>query len=727
MTDPQGDRHASFTLGICYSDDIANTNCRKVHATGSTGEIHGDGTAMEKFLQRFPSGYQRIPTSGEQNLCGLRALIGSMDAQGFARVPTLSDLQDIATSTPMVEFEQEICGALDAPRSLNDSFYVDQLAAIIRLWGDLHDMDLQLGYVLQGGDVFLVPGPTTTETRTIWIVSSSTSGREADFLDHYEGIAPASDVAPSLSRSHRHAKRRSHSPDQTQAKRLRTCQSTSRSVTPPGATKIPMPWLDRPRTPTLPYAAGPFSQGPPDPLTRTEEVQAIPVPFPAPAPTTPQLARLAKRDGDLYDRAWRALLSACESFVQDAPSHQNPFQYRPCPPNYTDAPDFSQYDIDGLMQKLRGPSFHKVVHVGEYLLWADAIKDLFCAAYRKWRPRPFPSTRPWNIMARIKEKVSGLPPGNERYTRYFQDHSLEELVRRLLSESEVASLLFSGEHGCREALEARARDAIEHRGPGWYLGLMTRPEDVDFWMKYVGQSNKEKGGVRTRTTEHKNAANNKYRNTMLYHFWKLQKTRTMRWILLGRLGGHDESAEDRQTWFNIVEMFYALAFQTLTEKDLESWLPQSDLLQQPHRGLNVRLPLYQGQTVSHGWTFGLQNVLRSNDPEQVKWASSRIKEIGDKGRENAWQSQNQHTSDWTAPLQWKQLSHTMFARYGRTDIIREWQEGDPENIPIICSNCKDPRSIRIDSHPKFEISSGKYVAMAQHCLVCPPGREFNIF
>ncbi len=144
-----------------------------------------DVAAEIRLLESFPNGYSRIPTSAEGNLCGLHALVASLTAQVLCDPPTLADLQAIARSDEMLANELAI---FDEPRSLEDSYHVDQLAAILCFWGQPRGFDLQLGYVLQSGRSVLVPGPTTPNTQVVWISSTSEDGAEAAYLDHYEGL-----------------------------------------------------------------------------------------------------------------------------------------------------------------------------------------------------------------------------------------------------------------------------------------------------------------------------------------------------------------------------------------------------------------------------------------------------------------------------------------------------------------------------------------------------------
>ena len=152
--------------------------------------ITDDPEAQLLFGSSFPAGYTRLPTPSEGNLCVLYALAASVEAHGCRDVPTIEELQIIALSDQMVEFEQAITGPSEEPRSLQHSFHVDRLGAILAFWGQLCGLDLQLGYLLQTGTPFLAPGPRTPSTRIVWISSTSDSGTDTEYLDHYEGLAP---------------------------------------------------------------------------------------------------------------------------------------------------------------------------------------------------------------------------------------------------------------------------------------------------------------------------------------------------------------------------------------------------------------------------------------------------------------------------------------------------------------------------------------------------------
>lgn len=147
----------------------------------------GDSKAHKAFLERFPNGFTVIEVSGAGNLCGPRALRESIVAQGIhCPVPTVDDLLEILKDSKIQTFET------GAGRTNHNNLYIDQLGAILTLWGQKHKLNLQLGYTLADGRKFLVPTPTDTDNAAVvvWISSSSTSGTDEKNMNHYEGLRP---------------------------------------------------------------------------------------------------------------------------------------------------------------------------------------------------------------------------------------------------------------------------------------------------------------------------------------------------------------------------------------------------------------------------------------------------------------------------------------------------------------------------------------------------------
>lgn len=49
-------------------------------------------------------------------------------------------------------------------------------------------------------------------------------------------------------------------------------------------------------------------------------------------------------------------------------------------------------------------------------------------------------------------------------------------------------------------------------------------------------------------------------------------------------------------------------------------------------------------------------------------------------------------------------------------------KGDSETFPIVCGECRDASTGRLDEEPLFEVSSGVYLAMSKHCNKCSQRR-----
>ncbi len=141
----------------------------------------------------------------------------------------------------------------------------------------------------------------------------------------------------------------------------------------------------------------------------------------------------------------------------------------------------------------------------------------------------------------------------------------------------------------------------------------------------------------------------------------------------------------------------------------------------PPQGLNVKLPLYQGYTPrqGEGYLCGTAQLFRSTDPEVRAYARQTLANV----TEEEWQSQMVEADQWDENKPFKRVADGVLRVRGRLDLIRTWRDGDPINIGIRCSRCKSAGSERIECHPRFEVSSNKYVHMLQHCQVCPPQKQ----
>ena len=102
--------------------------------------------AQSLFNCAFSYGFEVIPTRSAGLLCDFYAVIESITAM-FSDLlcPTVEQLQDIFQSEEYIEAATPF-GLMNT-----NQFGVDQVSAVLHLWAEGHSMDVQLGYILEGG------------------------------------------------------------------------------------------------------------------------------------------------------------------------------------------------------------------------------------------------------------------------------------------------------------------------------------------------------------------------------------------------------------------------------------------------------------------------------------------------------------------------------------------------------------------------------------------------
>jgi hypothetical protein len=117
------------------------SNFESNYRTRSRDSSNTDHEAQKIFSEPFTNGAKVIEVSGDGNLCGLRALGASIEAQGiYRRAPSVEDLLEISKDSHYQALQT------GTGRSNDNNFYIDQLGALLMLWGQKHKLDLQLGY-----------------------------------------------------------------------------------------------------------------------------------------------------------------------------------------------------------------------------------------------------------------------------------------------------------------------------------------------------------------------------------------------------------------------------------------------------------------------------------------------------------------------------------------------------------------------------------------------------
>ena len=125
--------------------------------------------ASDLYERDFPEGHELILTPSTGFQCGLYAIIRSMAAQHpQLPQPTLSELQDTLRSPAMEQVNSLVNIAEGGTGENHESnFLADHLAAILYHWGRARNLDMVLGYVVEGRGVDLLQSDTTTQDSVI--------------------------------------------------------------------------------------------------------------------------------------------------------------------------------------------------------------------------------------------------------------------------------------------------------------------------------------------------------------------------------------------------------------------------------------------------------------------------------------------------------------------------------------------------------------------------------
>ncbi len=189
---PPKDETALTSSGDGPSQDPTATQVVQ-HGVSATPQID----ARAQFELDFPYDYRVVFTGGHgERLCGIVALAGSVNAQH----PTLPHLQvaDLLAIVDSDEYKARM-GASGDPSLLNKNYFtIDQLSAIIHLWGSSHGLNLRLGLISAGGDVYLATHPNEDPTIVVWIHSDDAEKTYIEglgvlgIINHFSGAAPNS-------------------------------------------------------------------------------------------------------------------------------------------------------------------------------------------------------------------------------------------------------------------------------------------------------------------------------------------------------------------------------------------------------------------------------------------------------------------------------------------------------------------------------------------------------
>lgn len=154
-------------------------------------------TVAEALLQRdLPRGYDRMPTSGEGLLCGLRAAAKSISVQ-HPNIPQITEENLLAiVHNPEVTARFRFVGDFNT-----NNFRDDQLDAIVHWhYESHHSLNVNVGVVAQGREPWLPGGDSdgAGDRLLVWIhndrereIAEEQGGRpRPDIYNHWEGLEP---------------------------------------------------------------------------------------------------------------------------------------------------------------------------------------------------------------------------------------------------------------------------------------------------------------------------------------------------------------------------------------------------------------------------------------------------------------------------------------------------------------------------------------------------------
>src|SRR5271163_4500286 len=178
-------------------------------ASPSSDLVPGPKSFFSRYHNAFPNGHRVVLTDGEGKLCGLNAIVISAKEQHLRPRPYLKDLQAIVDGD-----EYLACTVANSPEEVKavtkDNFTQDQLALILKLYGDKIEQPLQLALgklsqphlhpaqltdlsVVQNKDdsdfqFSITPHPQADEAKLIWIHSDNAENAKEGVLGHFSGL-----------------------------------------------------------------------------------------------------------------------------------------------------------------------------------------------------------------------------------------------------------------------------------------------------------------------------------------------------------------------------------------------------------------------------------------------------------------------------------------------------------------------------------------------------------
>jgi len=159
--------------------------------------------AMTEYVKTFPQGFETIQTDGLKLLCGLDAVVKTMEAMHPSRPrPTVVQLQALLDSDAWKSqtedfsvkvYDPEKFSAYEIDMSNQNDFRVDQLGSLLTLWGhtDGRNLNMRIGCFVHGQGPELLFHANEDPAIVVWIHNDAVNLEFPNMIKgHYKGMKP---------------------------------------------------------------------------------------------------------------------------------------------------------------------------------------------------------------------------------------------------------------------------------------------------------------------------------------------------------------------------------------------------------------------------------------------------------------------------------------------------------------------------------------------------------
>lgn len=154
------------------------------------------------------------------------------------------------------------------------------------------------------------------------------------------------------------------------------------------------------------------------------------------------------------------------------------------------------------------------------------------------------------------------------------------------------------------------------------MNILWHPSDPETFWLYIGQAII----LCHRITKHRDKRYRLKHPSLHYHVWDSREGMQSQFVILAYMDLETPLSHTSQCLLNLLEMWMACIFRTLTARDLHTYLPPSVSKQSAGRHLNVAPPIWQrfpGDTpaIDEQWDRDMfLKFLHSEDPAIREWA-----------------------------------------------------------------------------------------------------------